>query len=69
MDISKALPGLVTLEYQDEDWNQTIDYEHIPFRCRKCHEHIHLFRDFPMNSQAPKARENKQKYGFTIVIG
>jgi hypothetical protein len=21
---------LVTLEYQDEDWTQTIDYEHIP---------------------------------------
>jgi hypothetical protein len=33
MDISKALPGSVNLEYQDEDWNQTIDYEHIPFHC------------------------------------
>jgi hypothetical protein len=33
MDISKALPGMVTLEYQDEEWAQTIDYEHIPFRC------------------------------------
>jgi hypothetical protein len=34
MNISKALPGSVTIEYQDEEWIQTIDYEHIPFRCR-----------------------------------
>jgi hypothetical protein len=69
MDISKALPGSVTLEYQDEDWNQTIDYEHIPFRCRKCHEHGHLFRDCPLNAQGPKVGESKQKDGFTMVTG
>jgi hypothetical protein len=67
MDISKALPGSVTLEYQDEDWQQTLDYEHIPFRCRKCHEHGHLFRDCPLNIQATKASEAKQKDGFTTV--
>jgi hypothetical protein len=33
MNISKSLPGSVTIEYQDEEWTQTIDYEHIPFRC------------------------------------
>jgi hypothetical protein len=33
MDISKALPGSVTIEYQDEVWIQTIDYEQIPFLC------------------------------------
>jgi hypothetical protein len=67
MDISKALPGSVTLEYQDEEWAQTIDYEHIPFRCRKCHEHGHLFRDCPLNAPTkPKAKE-KMKDGFTQV--
>jgi hypothetical protein len=30
MNISKPLPGSLTLEYQDEEWVQTIDYEHIP---------------------------------------
>jgi hypothetical protein len=69
MDISKALPGSITLEYQDEDWNQTIDYEHIPFRCRKCHEHGHLFRDCPLNASAPKPAEAKQKDSFTSVTG
>jgi hypothetical protein len=52
MNISRALPGSLTLEFQDEEWVQTIDYEHIPFRCRKCHEHGHLFRDCPQNTPA-----------------
>jgi hypothetical protein len=69
MDISKAPPGYITLEYQDDNWNQTIDYEHIPFRCRKFHEHGHLFRDCPLNATITKANESKQKDGFTNVIG
>jgi len=69
MDISSALLGSVTLEYQDEDWNQTMDYEHIPFRCRKCHENGHLFHDYPLNAQNSKVWEGKQKDGYTTVTG
>jgi hypothetical protein len=69
MDISKPLPGSITLEYQDDDWNQTLNYEHIPFRCRKCHEHGHLFRDFPLNASAPKPSDPKKNDGFTNVAG
>jgi peptide methionine sulfoxide reductase MsrB len=58
MNIAKALPRAVILEYQDEDWSQTLDYEHISFRCRKCHEHGHLFRDCPLNQPVPKATLN-----------
>lgn len=25
-----------------------IDYEHVPFRCRRCHALGHLFRDCPL---------------------
>jgi hypothetical protein len=61
MNISKALPGSVTLEYQDEDWQQTLDYEHIPFRCRRCHEHGHLYRDCPLIRSTPKpTRQHKR---------
>jgi hypothetical protein len=66
MNISKDLPGTVTLEYQDEEWAKTIDYEHIPFRCRKFHEHGHLFKYFPLNAPPPeKEAEEKPKEGFT----
>ena len=69
MDILKALPGSVTIEYEDEDWNQTIDYEHIPFRCRKCHEHGHLFCDFLLNAQNPRQGDEKKKDGYKTITG
>lgn len=47
MDVSGALHEGLWLEYRDEEYFQDIDYEQIPFRCRKCHEHGHLLRDFP----------------------
>jgi hypothetical protein len=63
MNISKSFPGMVTLEYQDKEWAQTIDYEHIPLRCRKFHEHGHLFRDCPLNAPRPrwKLKRNQRK--------
>jgi hypothetical protein len=50
LNIAKLLLGSIVLEYQDEDWMQTIDYEHISFRCRKYHEHGNLFKDYPLNT-------------------
>jgi hypothetical protein len=67
MNISKAIPGTITLEYQDEDWMQTLDYEHIPFRCRRCHEHGHLFRDCPLVKPVTKPNDTKQADGFIPV--
>ena len=37
MDISKPLPDYITLTYHNSDWIQTINYEHLPFHCCKCH--------------------------------
>jgi hypothetical protein len=71
LNIAKPLPGSITLEYHDEEWSQTIDYEHIPFRCRKCHEHGHLFRECPLNAvhreEAPDT--GKDKDGFAQPAG
>lgn len=49
MDLSRALRDEVILEMYDEEWVQIVDYEPISFRCRKFHEHGHLFRDFPLS--------------------
>jgi hypothetical protein len=46
-----------------------LDYEHIPFCCRKFHEHGPLFKECPLNIQASKASDTKQKDGFTTVTG
>jgi len=50
MHLDKALPDSVSLYHDDFEWIQLIDYEHVTFRCRKCHAHGHLFHDFPLNA-------------------
>jgi hypothetical protein len=57
MDVSGALPEAISLEFRDEEWIQSIDYEQIPFRCRRCHEHGHLIREYPQK----KTRKEKNK--------
>eukprot|EP00253_Pinus_taeda_P010957 PITA_10957 len=47
MDLSGAISEVIILDLYDEEWVQNVDYEHIPFRCGKCHEHGHLYRDCP----------------------
>ena len=37
MDLFGALLDEGILEVFDEEFVQTMDYEHVPFRCRKCH--------------------------------
>ena len=47
MDLSRELPEAISLNWEDEEWIQPIDYEQLPFRCRHCHEYGHLGRDCP----------------------
>ena len=49
MDLSGALLDELILEVFYEEWVQTVDYEHFPFRCHRCHEHGCLMRDFPLS--------------------
>ena len=71
MDLSGALPGEIILEVYDEEWVQAVDYEHVPFRCRKCHEHGRLLRDCPLNKLEDNMKTNtgKDPEGFTMVGG
>lgn len=71
MDLSGSLPNEVILEVYDEEWVQTIDYEHISFKCHKCHEHGHLSRDCPLNRREENLNTSKGKdhTGFTKAGG
>jgi hypothetical protein len=51
MDVFGALPEAIRLEFRDEEWIQSIDYEQIPFRCRRFHEHGNLFIECPLNKK------------------
>lgn len=60
-DLLGALPDEDILEFFDDEWVQTVDYEHIMFRCRKFHEHGHLFRDCPLCKADNKSKPNTMK--------
>ena len=70
IDVSLALPEAVRLIYRDEISTQNIDYEHITFRFRKCHEHGHLFRECPQNKALETedhTSKKKDEQGYTKV--
>jgi hypothetical protein len=71
MNMERFLLEAVRVAYQDIEWIQTLDYEHIPFRCRKCHVHGHLFRDFPLNikQETPKTQDGTNVEGFIKIQG
>lgn len=60
IEVYGALPDAIKMIFMDEVWLQNIDYEHIPFRCKKCHEHGQLFRDCPLN-KAPQISDHVSK--------
>lgn len=70
MDLKQAFPDTVSPSHEDVEWIQLIDYEHVPFRCRKCHDLGHLFRDCPLNSKpsGQSTQENPAPDGFTKVV-
>lgn len=61
MNISEPLPEYIELEYQDEIWQQPLDYEHIPFRCRQCHEYGHLIRKCPQNREEETIKKQEEE--------
>ena len=54
MDLSKKLLEDIRMIWDDEDWLEKLDYEQIPFQCRRFHEYGHLFKEFPMNDTKKK---------------
>jgi len=70
MHLVQALPDSVSLSHDDYEWVQTLEYEHVPFRCRKFHTHGHLFRDCPINPPPCKPSDfssTPDAEGFTKV--
>lgn len=63
MNIEKPLPKYIELEYHDKIWEKPTNYEHIRFRCRRCHEYEHLFKQCPLNKEeeTPRKQEEEQR--------
>ena len=72
MDLSNDLPEAITLNLEDEEWVQKIDYEQFSFECRQCHEYGNFGRNClqlnqtSSSSKRPK-ESDKEAEGFTHV--
>eukprot|EP00253_Pinus_taeda_P009203 PITA_09203 len=60
MNLAEPLLDHIEVEYHDDVWQQPIDYEHIPFRCRKCHEYGHLYRQCLLNKEEETKRSQEE---------
>jgi hypothetical protein len=67
MDVLGALPEAISLEFRDEEWIQSIDYEKIHFRCRRFHEHGHLLENSLSikNKKRKTPKYNKMRMGLS----
>jgi hypothetical protein len=66
MDVCRALPEAICLEFRDEEWIQNINYKNIPFRCKRCHEYKHLIRECPLDKKQeatnPKTQQDEEGF-------
>ena len=51
VDLEKGLPEGLNLFMDGWEFYQKVDYEQIPFKCRKCHEYKHFIKNFPKSTQ------------------
>ena len=65
MDFDKPLPKKITLQFGEDTWEQVVDYENIPFRCRICHEYGHLASACP-NKIPEQKKEDVNSTGFQL---
>eukprot|EP00253_Pinus_taeda_P029130 PITA_29130 len=66
INLAEPLPDNVEVEYHDTIWKQPIDYEHIPFRCRICHEYGHLYRKCPLNKEEESKKSQAAQQRNTV---
>lgn len=52
-----GLAEKINIQYREYVFEQILDYEHLPFRCHRCHVYGHLARDCPLG----KRRRRNQK--------
>lgn len=61
VDLSQGLPDHITLNFNNSQWIQQLDYENTVFRCRGCMQTGHLQYDCPFARKDPKRTKKQQR--------
>ena len=64
-DVSKGLPKMIKLASPKGSWIQLLDYEGIPFKCKKCYKTSHL----TARCSSEKVRSRKSPSRWLGVLG
>jgi len=75
IDTSGGFQEYITIQWRNFSHRQNLDYEGVPFKCRRYHKVGHLFKDFPLNKNSknsdggevgktipPKSNQNQGKW-------
>ena len=57
VDLEVGFPEAIKIRVGSWTHVQNLDYEQLPFKCRKCHVYGHFARGCPKNSEVEKAKE------------
>lgn len=52
LDTREGLEEHITLHWKHYSHTQILDYEGVPFRCRRCHKVGHLYKECPLNKKS-----------------
>ena len=57
VDLEVGLPEAIKIKVGNWTHLQKLDYEQLPFKCRKCHVYSHFTRGGPTNVESDKGKE------------
>lgn len=60
LDTRGGLQEHITIQWRNTSQKQMIEYEGIPYQCRRCHKVGHLFIDFPLNRKNKSTTQNME---------
>lgn len=58
VDLEVGLPEAITINVGSWTHLQKLDYEQLPFKCRKCHEYGHFAKGCPSNAEAAQGKDD-----------
>ena len=60
LDTRGDLQEHITLQWKTFSRQQILNYEEVPFPCKRCHKVGHLFKDYPLNKKVKEGAKGKE---------